>query len=432
MQLLAGKLQRFAYASNRVRSAPRRKRLVFLRLNAGPVLGEKWQPTCLSSSYDISLGGQENIVTRSFLSGSNQFRRFWMVVAVTAVLTGVASLPARASLICEAAQVGSSGPLPAIPYTYFNGSTLGYQTTGSTSCSVSDPQTFSTSTGSSNKFTLSMGQVLTASATPGSLHAETSVSITDSPQQYLSYDANGNPVDVTNPYWGTYNRYADVLSKDWIQVVDPGYSGMVQLLFTGQLHGSVANSGCAFGGDSSIAASFSVQGGGASLYQHMSQFACAGASSGGALGTVSVPVGTVINLTQFLAAGVEAPFGFYNNGQSVSPFIQNASGSADASNTATLYIEVLTPGASYISGSGVTYATSPTAVPEPASLTLVGAALLGLATPFAAPEAATRGKGLSFPPALLARRGPAYPPPPPSPRSVETKDLAADLRGVCG
>lgn len=56
--------------------------------------------------------------------------------------------------------------------------------------------------------------------------------------------------------------------------------------------------------------------------------------------------------------------------------------SADASNTAELYFEILTPGASYVSASGVSYRSAPSwasAVPEPhaVALMLAGLAVLG-------------------------------------------------------
>jgi hypothetical protein len=46
--------------------------------------------------------------------------------------------------------------------------------------------------------------------------------------------------------------------------------------------------------------------------------------------------------------------------------------------TANFYIDILTPGASYTSASGVNYLTAPTTVPIPAAVWLFGSGLLGL------------------------------------------------------
>lgn len=83
---------------------------------------------------------------------------------------------------------------------------------------------------------------------------------------------------------------------------------------------------------------------------------------------VSVRAGDIIELGGGLAlSGSFAPTGGF---------------SADASNTAEVYFEILTPGATYVSASGVQYRSAPswaTAVPEPHSavLLLAGLAALG-------------------------------------------------------
>jgi hypothetical protein len=69
--------------------------------------------------------------------------------------------------------------------------------------------------------------------------------------------------------------------------------------------------------------------------------------------------------------------------------LQTATGLADASDTANAYLTVLTPGASYTTASGISYASPAATVPEPKSVWLMVAAFSGI---WAGTRSRARGK----------------------------------------
>ena len=210
---------------------------------------------------------------------------------------------------------------------------------------------------------------VTASAGLGVLHAYSNSFAQSTPMAKEFFYSNGEPGIIENSYKA---QSASGISASWFDEITihsgPVY-GPVVLRFTVMLHGETS----VLGG-SDAGASFNTR-----LIADDDRYPDDVTVSLSAPGTTSQThgywPGTVIRLYGDLSASTKAYAGrIYNYGYPVG-YVAQAEATANASNTAGFQVEVLTPGASYTSASGRSYAAM---VPEPTSTAMAGAGLMSV------------------------------------------------------
>jgi len=247
-----------------------------------------------------------------------------------------------------------------------------------------------------------------ASAASNSLHAAMNLSTSDYPMEYVYTDANGNTQGLVNPFWGAEDVGVGVGTEAPITVLNRS-GGPVTLRVSLALAGSVGTSYCNASGyvhpsatyfdhtlepnfpfAAEIAADFSfvsadgLQTNELSVYQD----ACGADNPFGgdrtfATEDVTFPSGTMTNVQMLGGASAGLGWGTFATGTGTGTptiFFQASDASANAADTETFYIDVLTPGAYYTGPSGAVdpFATPSSPVPEPWTLALFGAAFVGL------------------------------------------------------
>jgi hypothetical protein len=245
-------------------------------------------------------------------------------------------------------------------------------------------------------FTLTGESTSTAVSSPGTLHASSVEQATDSPQEYIFSDGV-----YTNPrgLWGSAKTQAYSDFYDQLTVEGPASDpyGLVDLRLTLDVYAAVDTSVCLDsgvtridgGGPSSPSATLQAQFAVGGKVLSVSYDACNPSAS--SLAPVSVDLalwgGTTVDIFGSLLTQTSISWAYQQvieDGKVQDDmFIGQVSAQSDASDTGHYYVDVETPGASYITESGVNYSSPPpTEVPEPASFAVLATELvaMGLAT----------------------------------------------------
>jgi hypothetical protein len=283
------------------------------------------------------------------------------------------------------------------------GSTVQSPVSNPAGCSTSQTDNYSTtkavSIGDDQFVTFSYSQSAQASvsATLGSLHGQATASATDSPDYYEYTDADGNAAIQTNTLVEPGEGGSGLASwSDTLTLENSDHNNSeVEFQVTLTLNATATTSNCSEGSFGStdagaIASAYlfgageSFQGGGTTL--QVVQDACGGSTPTETLkAIIAEPGGSGIDIAGALNIGAEAATGYPNPAApDLNAFVQSSSASVSALDTASVYIDPLTPGAYYTDSTGAidfleTPASGGTGMPEPGSL-----ALLALGLPFLA------------------------------------------------
>lgn len=288
------------------------------------------------------------------------------------------------------------------------GPTVGNTQSNPTQCSTSQTDNYSTTKavpiGDDEFVTFNYSQASNASvsATIGSLHGQATASATDSPAYYTYTDADGNAAIQTNtliepPEGGSgLASWADTITLE----NGNGSTSEVEFQVTLTLNATTTTSNCSEGSfgstDAGAVASVnlfgageSFQGGGTTL--QVVQEACGGSTPTETIkAIIAEPSGTGVPISGSLNLGADAATGYPNPAApDLSAFVQSSSASVSALDTASVYIDPITPGAYYVDStgamnfletpSGSSGGSGPMTTPEPNEL-----ALLALGLPFIA------------------------------------------------
>lgn len=210
---------------------------------------------------------------------------------------------------------------------------------------------------------------VSASAGLGELHAFSNSFAKSTPMAKEFFYSNGDPGIIENSYKAQSTSGISAYWFDEITINSGPVYGPVVLRFSVMLHGLNTVLDGSRGG-----ASFSSR-----LIADDDRYPDDLTVSLSAPGTTSQThgywPGTKIRLYGDLSASTNAYAGrIYSYGYPVG-YVAESEATANASNTAGFQVEVLTPGASYTSASGRSYAAM---VPEPASTAMAGAGLLSV------------------------------------------------------
>lgn len=316
----------------------------------------------------------------------------WPVFGIIALMLAVAGGASADPLVqCQA----TAGP------------TVGNNQLNPTQCSTSQTDNYSTtkavSIGDDEFVTFSYSQQAQASvsATLGNLHGQATASATDSPAYYEYTDADGNAAIQTNtlvepPEGGSgLASWADTITLE----NGNGGTGEVEFQVTLTLNATTTTSNCSEGSFGStdagaiasvnlFGAGESFQGGGTTL--QVVQEACGGSTPTETIkAIIAEPGGTSVPISGSLNLGADAATGYPNpDAPDLNAFVQSSSASVSALDTASVYIDPITPGAYYTDSTGAidfletpssSGGSGPTTTPEPGEF-----ALLALGLPFLA------------------------------------------------
>ncbi len=246
-----------------------------------------------------------------------------------------------------------------------------------------------------HNFTQQVSAHAGGSANPGSLGASVSASANSTPMAYFYTDANGDGQATDNNYQASAFARAQAAFTDELYIRAPVGAhplSKVSVRFTGRLSGGAQ--GVGVGGVEVTAASLGISqvsgtGGGLSFTPPsvltsvvLDLWAMEAAPFLGQDPIVNLSglldVSAFANAGMTLGCSIPGNIWCTTNANEFGNYVADSTAVGSFGSTASFYIEILTAGASYSSGSGVIYATGPAVVPLPASLWLFGIGMLAM------------------------------------------------------
>lgn len=230
-----------------------------------------------------------------------------------------------------------------------------------------------------------------ANAAPGFNRASASASSSNTPMAYLYTDPDGNSQALNNNDWVWSQAEASSAWRDQITITSGSLpkGTPVTLQTTFELH-VAAGGNPTFANNDTWNEQISLSGlgwpktlppGWTFSWYPTAHYSFWTNASGCAANGICAPtvlvltgtayVGTTYTIGASLSGSVLAVTGMYGG----DPFVSNASEFWNASSTGIYELDVLTPGASFVSGSGYNYS----ATPEPGTLLLLGSGLAAVA-----------------------------------------------------